>query len=418
MTMTPPFRKDRLPNGIVVLTERMPQVKSAAVGLWVRVGSREEPAPRAGISHFIEHMLFKGTERRSAEDIAKAIDAVGGILDAFTSRESTCFYAKVLGEHLPLAVDLLTDLLHRPRLDHEDIERERQVVLQEIKMVEDDPGDLVHDLFAGALWGDHPLGRPVLGSRETLEAIHREDIRTHLRDFYQPDRMIVAAAGDVDHDHLMGLLESATLGWQGCALPLNTPSPVARIAVCRDGRDSAQVHLCLGVEALSYAAPDRYALFLLNAILGSSMSSRLFQEVREKRGLAYSIYSYQQAYRDTGLFVVYAGTAPESYHQVVDLIWRECRRLRDEPMDPDEFSRAKEQLKGNLLLGLESTNNRMTRLAKMEIYFGRYFDLDEIIRGIETVTLEDFQEVTVRLFGADAYALTTIGPVPEPAAVA
>ena len=418
MTMAAPFRKDRLPNGIVVLTERMPHVKSAAVGLWVRVGSRDEPASRAGISHFIEHMLFKGTERRSAEDIAKAIDAVGGTLDAFTSRESTCFYAKVLGEHLPLAVDLVTDLLLRPRLDPGDIERERQVVLQEIKMVEDDPGDLVHDLFAGALWGDHPLGRPVLGSRETLEAIDRKDIRAHLRDFYLPDRVIVAAAGDVDHGHLLDLLGAATRGWEGRALPVNTPSPVAQAAVCRDGRDSAQIHLCLGVEGLPYADPDRYALFLLNAILGSSMSSSLFQEVREKRGLAYSIYSYQQSYRDTGLFVVYAGTAPESYRQVVDLIRGEVRRLRDEPMDPDEFRRAKEQLKGNLLLGLESTNNRMTRLAKMEMHFGRYFDLDEIIRGIEAVTLEGFRDLTARLFGADAYALTTIGPVPEPAAVA
>ncbi|HYB74994.1 MAG TPA: pitrilysin family protein [Candidatus Sulfotelmatobacter sp.] len=418
MTMAVPFRKDRLPNGIVVLTERMPHVKSAAVGLWLRVGSRDEPARRAGISHFIEHMLFKGTERRSAEDIAKAIDAVGGTLDAFTSRESTCFYAKVLGEHLPLAVDLLTDLLLRPRLAPEDIERERQVVLQEIKMVEDDPGDLVHDLFAGALWGDHPLGRPVLGSRETLEAVGREEIRAHLRDFYQPDQVIVAAAGDVDHAHLMGLLGDATQGWEGRALPLNAPAPVSRAAVARDGRESAQVHLCMGVEALPYAAPDRYAMFLLNALLGSSMSSRLFQEVREKRGLAYSIYSYQQAYRDTGLLVVYAGTAPESYRQVLDLVWGECRRVRDEPMDPDEFRRGKEQLKGNLLLGLESTNNRMTRLAKMEIYFGRYFDLDEIIRGIEAVTLEGFRDLTARLFGADAYALTTIGPVPEPAAVA
>ncbi len=416
--MAAPFRKDRLPNGIVVLTERMPHVKSAAVGLWVRVGSRDEADPRAGISHFIEHMLFKGTERRSAEDIAKAIDAVGGTLDAFTSRESTCFYAKVLGEHLSLAVDLVTDLLLRPRLDPEDIERERQVVLQEIKMVEDDPGDLVHDLFAGALWGAHSLGRPVLGSRETLEAIDRKDIRAHLRDFYQPDRVILAAAGDVEHAHLMDLLASATRGWEGRALPTNTATPVARTAVCRDGRDSAQVHLCLGVEGLPYAHPDRYALFLLNAILGSSMSSRLFQEVREKRGLAYSIYSYQQSYRDVGLFVVYAGTAPESYRQVLDLVWGECRRLRDAPMDVDEFRRAKEQLKGNLLLGLESTNNRMTRLAKMELYFGRYFDLDEIIRGIEAVTLEGFRDLTARLFGADAYALTTIGPVPEPAAVA
>ncbi len=418
MSTPAPFRKERLPNGMVVLTERIPHVRSVAVGWWVRVGSREEPASRAGISHCIEHMLFKGTARRSAEEIAKAIDAVGGTLDAFTSRESTCFYAKVLGEHLPLAVDLITDLVLHARLDPQDIERERQVILQEIKMVEDDPGDLVHDLLAAALWGDHPLGRPVLGTRETLGEIGAAEIRAHLRDFYQPDRVIVAAAGDVEHGRLVDLLADATRGWDGRALPSEPSTPAGRAAVVRDGRDSAQVHLCLGVEGLQYAHRDRYAIYLLNAILGSSMSSRLFQEVREKRGLAYSIYSYQQSYRDTGLLVVYAGTAPESYRQVLDLIQRECGRLRGGPPDPDEFRRAKEQLKGNLLLGLESTNNRMTRLAKMELYFGRTFDLDEIIRGIEAVTPESFQDLAHRLFGRDAYALTTIGPVPEPAAAA
>lgn len=282
-------------------------------------------------------------------------------------------------------------------------------------MVEDDPGDLVHDLFAAALWGDHPLGRPVLGTRETLQAIDRSDILAHLRDYYQPDRVIVAAAGDVDHGRLVDLMGEATRGWRGNALPGNATAPAPRLAVAHDGRESAQIHLCLGVEALPYGHPDRYAIYLLNAILGSSMSSRLFQEVREKRGLAYSIYSYQQAYRDAGLFVVYAGTGPQTYQQVVDLIWGECRRLRDEALDPEEFARAKAQLKGNLLLGLESTNNRMTRLAKMEFYFGRTFGLDEIIQGIEAVTPETFRGVAQRLFGADAFALTTIGPVPEAA---
>src|SRR3989304_6070363 len=218
--MIPPvYNRQVLPNGMVVLTERMPAVKSASIGVWVKVGSRDESPEVAGVSHFIEHMLFKGTERRSAQEIAKAIDAVGGTLDAFTSRESTCFYAKVLGEHLPLAVDLITDLLLHSRLDSDDIERERQVILQEIKMVEDDPGDLVHDLLAGALWGDHPLGRPVLGNRQTLEGIAREDILAPLRDFYQPDRVIVAAAGDVDHARLLDLLEDATRDWRGQGLP-------------------------------------------------------------------------------------------------------------------------------------------------------------------------------------------------------
>ncbi|HYL79491.1 MAG TPA: pitrilysin family protein, partial [Candidatus Acidoferrum sp.] len=282
------FQKEVLDNGIVILTEHMPQVRSVAIGVWVKVGSRYEKAERAGISHFIEHLLFKGTESRSAEEIARAIDSVGGTLDAFTSRENTCFYAKVLGEHLPLAVDLLSDLVLHPRLDPEDLEKERRVVLEEIKMVEDDPDDLIHDLFTQQFWRDHPLGRPVLGSRQTLQAITRQDVLDHLRDFYQPDRVIVAAAGDLEHAKVTALVRSAFGGWQGRAAVANGASPVSYLTVHHEDRDSAQLHLVLGAEGLRYNHPSRYAFFLLNAILGSSMSSRLFQEIREKRGLAYS----------------------------------------------------------------------------------------------------------------------------------
>lgn len=407
------YRREVLPNGLVVLTERMDHVKSVALGVWVKVGSRDEPSQKAGISHFMEHMLFKGTETRSAEEIAKAIDAVGGTLDAFTSREETCFYAKVLGEHLPLAVELLSDILLHSKIDPRDIEREQQVVLQEIKSVEDTPEDLVHDLFARAIWGDHPLGRPVLGAKETLLRIQREDILEHLRDFYQPDRMVIAAAGDLEHERLVDLLAEAFQGFEGKALPVDSGPPVARPVTVKEDRNSAQVHLCLGVEGLPYAHQDRYALYLINALLGGSMSSRLFQEIREKRGLVYSIYSYQSSYRDAGLLVVYAGCSPESANLVVDLIKAEGRRLYEEPIDPEEFKRLKEQLKGNLLLGLESTSSRMTRLAKMEIYFGRLFDLEEIIRGIEEVTPERFQAVAKHLFGGEAYTLASIGRIPS-----
>jgi predicted Zn-dependent peptidase len=403
------FRKEVLENGIVILTERMPQVRSVSIGVWVKIGSRFERAQRAGISHFIEHLLFKGTESRSAEDIARAIDSVGGTLDAFTSRENTCFYAKVLGEHLPLAVDLLSDLLLHPRLDPEDLEKERRVVLEEIKMVEDDPDDLIHDLFTQQFWRDHPLGRPVLGSRQTLQTITREDVRDHLHDFYQPDRVIVAAAGDLNHAKVTALVRSALGGWRGQAVVSNGSSPVSSLTIHHEDRDSAQLHLVLGAEGLPYSHPSRYAFFLLNAILGSSMSSRLFQEIREKRGLAYSIYSYQASYQDSGLMAVYAGTSAESYRQVVDLIRAEFARLRTEPVDLEEFQRAKEQLKGNLLLGLESTSSRMTRLAKAEIYFQRSFDLDEIIRGIDGVTPQAFAELIRSLLTPDRYALTTIG---------
>jgi len=394
---------------MVVLTEQMPQVRSVSIGLWVKVGSRYERGDRGGISHFIEHLLFKGTQNRSAEEIAQAVDSVGGTLDAFTSRENTCLYAKVLGEDLPLAMDLLSDLLLRPRLDSEDIEKERRVVLEEIKMVEDDPDDLIHDLFAQHLWRDHPLGRPVLGSRQTLRALNRQDILDHIRSFYQPDRVIVAAAGDLEHARVADLVWSAFRGWRGSAIVTNGPSPTSYHTMHHEERDSAQLHLVIGAEGLPYNHGNRYAFYLMNAILGSSMSSRLFQEIREKRGLAYSIYSYQASYQDSGLLAVYAGTSAEAYPQVVDLIRAEFARLRQGPVDLTEFHRAKAQLKGNLLLGLESTSSRMTRLAKTEIYFQRYFDLDEIIRGIDGVSPETFAELNRSLFEPERYALTTIG---------
>jgi predicted Zn-dependent peptidase len=394
---------------MVVLTERMPQVRSVAIGLWVKVGSRHEPAERAGVSHFIEHLLFKGTQSRSAEEIAQAIDSVGGTLDAFTSREHTCLYGKVLGQDLPLGVDLLSDLLLHPRLEPADIDKERRVVLEEIKMVEDDPDDLIHDLFAQQFWRDHPLGRPVLGSRQSVEALTPQDVRHHLQDFYQPDRVIVAAAGDLEHQQVLDLTWAAFRDWSGSSCATNGRSPVAYHTTRHEERDSAQLHLVLGAEGLPYAHVNRYAFYLLNVILGSSMSSRLFQEVREKRGLAYAIYSYQASYEDSGLLAVYAGTSREAYPQVVDLIRAEFARLRQGPGDPEEFRRAKAQLKGNLLLGLESTGSRMTRLAKAELYFRRSFDLDEIIHGIDSVSPESFGELTRSLFEPERYALTTIG---------
>jgi len=409
------YNRQVLPNGMVVLTERMPAVKSASIGVWVKVGSRDESPEVAGVSHFIEHMLFKGTERRSAQEIAKAIDAVGGTLDAFTSRESTCFYAKVLGEHLPLAIDILADTFLNSRLARDDIDRERQVVLQEIKMVEDTPDDLVHDLFAEAIWGDHPVARPILGQKEIVLRLSQSDIRRHMDRFYRPDCTIIAAAGDIEHDRLVDLVSRAFDGFDGQSIHLDPPAPVSMPAVRVEERDTAQLHLCLGMDGLPHAHEDRYAISLLNAMLGGSMSSRLFQEVREKRGLAYSIYSYQASYRDCGLLVVYAGTSPESSSQVVDLIRAECARLRDEPVDPIDLQQAKDQLKGNLLLGLEGTSSRMTRLAKMEIYFQRNHELDEIIAGIEGVSADQFQALAERILRDEAFAITSIGPLPQAA---
>ncbi|MFQ5848088.1 MAG: M16 family metallopeptidase [Candidatus Methylomirabilales bacterium] len=414
MPARPFYRKEVLDNGLVILTEKMPGVRSVSMGIWVQVGSREEEGSQAGISHFIEHMVFKGTEKRSAEEIAAAVDSVGGSLDAFTSREYTCFSAKVLGEHLPLAVDLLADLVLHARLDPADIEKEREVVLQEIKMVEDAPDDQIHDLFTQTTWADHPLGRPILGWRETLRRIGRDEILKYMDRYYRPDRAIIAAAGDLDHDALVGLLTAAFGGWGGRAGRGTTSPPVPHVTAVNEDRDLSQVHLCLGIGGLAYAHRDRYTLSILNTILGGGMSSRLFQEIRERRGLVYSIYSYAASYRDGGLLVVYAGTSNDHYQEVVDLIQAAFREVRDRPVGSAEFRRAKEQLKGNLLLGLESTSSRMTRLAKMYMYFDRCFGLEEIIQGIEEVTPERLQQLTRSLFDGGACTLASIGRIPHP----
>jgi predicted Zn-dependent peptidase len=321
----------------------------------------------------------------------------------------------VLDEHLPKAVDLLSDIVRRPRFAPDDIEKEKKVIREEIKMVEDTPDDLVHDLFAEAIWGDHPVARPILGQKEIVLSLSQSDIRRHMDRFYRPDRTVIAAAGDVEHGRLVDLVVRAFDGFNGRGSHFDPPAPVSRPAIRVEERDTAQVHLCLGMDGLPHAHEDRYAISLLNAILGGSMSSRLFQEVREKRGLAYSIYSYQASYRDCGLLVVYAGTGPESSSQVVDLIRAECARLRDEPVDPLDLRQAKDQLKGNLLLGLEGTSSRMTRLAKMEIYFQRNHELDEIIAGIERVSADQFRALAKRILRDEAFAITSVGPLPQAA---
>ncbi|MFQ5961744.1 MAG: M16 family metallopeptidase, partial [Candidatus Methylomirabilales bacterium] len=406
--------KEVLDNGLVILTEKMPAVRSVSIGVWIQVGSRLEEQGQAGISHFIEHMVFKGTEKRTAEEIATAIDSVGGVLDAFTSREYTCFNAKVLGEHVPLAMDLLADLVLHARLDPADVEREREVILQEIKMVEDAPDDQIHDLFTQTTWGNHPLGRPILGKRETLRQIGRDEIAHYMDCHYRPDRAIISAAGDLDHQHVVDLVTAAFGGWGGFARRDPMSPPMSRNTVVNESRDLSQVHLCLGVSGLPYPHQDRYTLSVLNTILGGGMSSRLFQEIREKRGLVYSIYSYTASYRDGGLIVVYAGTSSDHYQEVVDLIQGAFRAIQGEPVGSTEFRRAKEQLKGNLLLALESTGSRMTRLAKMHMYFDRCFGLEEIIQGIEAVTPERLHQLTQSLFDGGSCTLTSIGRILHP----
>ncbi len=409
--MSEEYRKSVLPNGIRIVTERMPHVRSAAVGVWVETGSRHEPPERGGMSHLIEHLVFKGTANRTAEAIARAMDSVGGQMDAFTTKEYTCFYVQVLDEHLPLAVDLLTDILLHPLFDAEELEREKSVVLQEIKMVEDTPDDLIHDLFAAHAWAGHPLGRPILGRQEAVQGYDREVVHRHFEEHYVPPRIIIAVAGNVTHDQVVDLFGT---GFNGFARPdgrRDTPAPPLRPGVHIVPKDLEQVHLVMGFPGLPHAAPERYALFLLNDIIGGSMSSRLFQEVRERQGLVYSIHSGVQAFSDTGTLYVYAATDAPNFARVLKSILKEVRGLKKDGVSADDLKRAKDHLKGSLMLSLESTSSRMNRLAKHEMHFGSFLALDEMLGAIDAVKHDEVQALVTELLDEDRLALTTYGPL-------
>jgi predicted Zn-dependent peptidase len=403
------YRRSVLPNGIRLVTEWIPHVRSVAIGVWVDTGSRHEPVYRGGISHFIEHLVFKGTESRSAEDIARAVDSVGGQMDAFTTKEHTCFYVTVLDEHLPLAADLLADILRHPRFDDGDIEREKTVVLQEFGMVEDTPDDLIHDLFAERIWPQHPLGRPILGDRKVVQALDRDTVLRHFRSEYCPERITIAAAGHVRHEQLVDLLGGRFLDFQQPCTPRAADRPDLAPSLDLVERPLEQVHFVLGGSGLEHNASERHALFLLNTIVGGSMSSRLFQVVREREGLVYSIHSGNVAFRDCGLFYVYAGTEPMHFRRVVDLTLRELRALRADGVTADEVRRAKDHIKGSLMLSLESTGSRMTRIAKQELYFQRPFTFDEILADIERVTVGEVKALGERLLGGPL-SLVALGP--------
>lgn len=409
--MVEEYRKSVLPNGIRVVTERMPHVRSVAVGIWVDTGSRNEPESRGGVSHLIEHLVFKGTASRTAEEIARTMDSVGGQMDAFTAKEHTCFYVSVLDEHLPLAVDLLTDILLHPLFGTEEIEKEKSVVLQEIKMVEDTPDDLIHDLFAERIWAGHPLGRPILGSREAVQGFSRELILRHFGEEYVPAHLVIAVAGHVDHEQVVSLFAPRFEGFDRPSVARDGAPPVLHAGVNLVPKNLEQVHLVAAFPGLHQVAPERYALYLLNDIIGGSMSSRLFQEVRERQGLVYSIYSSTQAYRDTGVVYLYAGTDAQNFSKVLKCILKEVRALKKDGITAEELRRAKDHLKGNLMLSLESTSSRMNRLAKQELYFGSFFSLDEMLAAIDQVGEEEVQALIHRLLDEDRLALLTLGPL-------
>jgi predicted Zn-dependent peptidase len=407
----PAYQKTLLSNGIKVITEEIPYLKSVSIGLWVATGSRDEHPHENGISHFLEHLLFKGTKRRTALDIAKEIDSVGGTLNAFTGREYTCFYAKVIDKNLPLAIDLLSDIFLHSLLDEKDVEKERMVILQEIKMVEDTPDDYVHDLFNRTCWGNHPLGFPICGTVERVQSFTRNQIEEFFRTHYQSDRIIVCAAGNLQHQEVVDLTE-ATFGQMpkaSHARERGKPLSISTTHISK--RDLEQVHFCLGTHGLHYNHSLRFASYVLNTILGGGMSSRLFQEIRENRGLAYSVYSYLPTYIDTGLIVVYAGTDQHSFEEVLQLILKEFNGLKSEPFKNGELEIAKEQLKGNLLLSLESSDNLMTRLAKNEIYFETYQTVESILKGIDEVNEQMVKQLASYLFDEQYFCLTVLGPM-------
>jgi predicted Zn-dependent peptidase len=399
-----------LANGVRVITEPMSHVRSVSVGIWICSGSRREVGEQNGLSHFIEHMLFKGTTTRSAEDIARSVDSIGGNLDAFTAKELVCLNTKVLDEHLSQAFDVLADLVLHPLFREEDIEREKGVILEEIKMEADSPDYLVHEIFSSNFWKDHPLGKPILGTRETVKRFDRAAIHGYYADVYAPSNLVVTAAGNLTHQRLVDLVRG-----QFESLPPGAPPPPeavpgahARISL-RNKKQLEQVHLCLGVPSYPLPHRERFACYLLNTLLGGGMSSRLFQNIRERQGLAYAVFSELSPYRDTGCLSIYAGTSIENAPKVVDAIVKEFRQLKEQRVGEEELRRAKDHLKGSLMLSLESTGSRMSNLARQEIYFGRFFTLDELVQSIEAVAAEDVLRIALEFFDSKQIALTVLG---------
>jgi predicted Zn-dependent peptidase len=406
------IKRHVLSNGLVVVTETMRHVRSVSVGVWVRNGSRRESSEQNGLAHFMEHMVFKGTERRSAESIAREMDSVGGMLDAFTSKEQICFNAKVLDDHLPIAFDIISDLCLRPLFDSDDVAKERQVVLEEIKMDLDNPESLLHEIFTRGFWPEHPLGRPILGTPDTVRQFSREALQTRFRQWFAPNHLLVTAAGNVPHEKVLELVEKE-FGHMTCQDDLEQHAPPTTGAPIHIERkkDLEQVHLCIGVPSLPIAHERRFGIAVLNNLIGGGMSSRLFQNIREKRGLAYAVFSEITPYSDAGMFSVYAGTAKETIGEVLDLTLAEFRSMKESAVSEEELLRAKNHLKGSLMLSLESTSSRMSNLARQELYFGRFYSLDELLASIEAVTREELQTLAREFFRPEQISATVLGPV-------
>lgn len=401
------MNKYTLNNGLRVIVEPIPTCRSVSFGIWVKTGSRNETERNNGISHFIEHMLFKGTDKYSAKDIAEIFDGIGGNVNAFTSKEYTCYYAKVLDEHLPIAVEVLADMFFRSAFDPAELEKEKNVIYEEISMYEDTPDDMVHDLIARATFDEHSLGFTIIGTEDNLSAMTSDTLRQYMKEQYSVDRTVIAIAGNVD-DSLMPLIERHFGSFQNDGVPQPLTAPGFAGQLLFHEKKSEQNHICLSFPGLSAKDDRLYAMVLLNNAIGGGMSSRLFQEIREKRGMAYSVYSYHTSYQDGGMFTVYTGTAPKQTEDVLKVTMELLSEIRQKGLTAAELKKGKEQMKGSLILSLESTSSRMNRLGKNELMLGRHYSLDEIIAKIESVELGHIQEMADHMMSVP-FALAMVG---------
>jgi predicted Zn-dependent peptidase len=399
-----------LPSGLTVVLETVPTVASLAIGLWVKTGTRDETDALAGMAHFVEHLVFKGTEHRDTYQIASSLESVGGELDAFTGRESTCFYARVLSEHLALAVDVLADLACHPLLVPEEVEKEKKVIVDEIRSFEDNPEDLVHENFAAQIWQGHPLGRPILGTERSIRGLTAEAIREWFRAHYTAGNMVVSVAGAFDPDEVLGWIERTLAPHAGSAPRRADAVPDAPRGLFPAVKELSQEHVVLGRRSVSYHHPDRFATQLLSTLLGGGMSSRLFQAIREREGLSYSVYSFTDLHRDAGLFGSALGCAPEETQRALDVLVQEYDRLRRDGLVPGELDSAREQARGGLLLGLESMSHRMSQLARSEIHHGRHVPVEEIVERIEAVTEDDVRRVAEEHLDPAGMLVSALGP--------
>lgn len=402
------FKKEYLENGIPVVMEHFKNVRSVAVGIWVKVGSRYEIPDKNGISHFLEHMFFKGTRKRTAKDIAFEIDSMGGDLNAFTSRENTAFYIKVIDECLENGLELLSDIFVNSTFPEDDIEKEKRIIKEEIKMVEDTPDDYIHDLFNQAVWGDNRLGHTILGRRETIASFTRDDILTHIRKYYGTKNIVISCAGNFVPEKLINIFNNNFIGARHGITATAGGAPDFHYSTKVYTKDLSEAHICIGVPAPSQVSNERYAFYILNTILGAGVSSRLFQEIREKRGLAYSVFSFTASYLDAGLWGVYAGVSKKKIREVAELVIAEMMKLAD-TLTNAEIERAKKHLKGNLILNLESTSSRMNNIARQEIYFGRYISQRETMESVDRVTIHQIKALAEKLIKKGMFSITAYG---------